>query len=101
MSFFAAFSYLAAYLISEHRLEIGETATPLAIVGVGAVIGSAMAGPVTAMERRAQVVAGCTVIGGLAAFVLFSFDISVWGTVGDVAPNSRFKAASSVSSMTI
>ncbi len=82
MSFYAAFSYLAAYLISEHGLEIGETAIPLAIVGVGVVVGSTMAGPVAAMERRAQVVAGCTVVGGLAALIFFSFDINVWGTVG-------------------
>ena len=82
MSFYAAFSYLAAYLISEHGLEIGETAIPLAIVGIGVVIGSTMAGPVAAMERRAQMVAGCTVVGGLAALIFFSFDINVWGTVG-------------------
>ena len=82
MSFFAAFSYLAAYLISEHGLEIGETAIPLAIVGVGVVVGSTLAGPVAAMERRSQMVAGCTVIGGLAALIFFSFDINVWGTVG-------------------
>ena len=82
MAFYAAISYLAAYLISEHGFSVGETAVPLAIVGIGVVIGSMMAGSVAALRRRAQIVAGCAVVGGLAAFLLFSFDISAWGTVG-------------------
>ncbi|MQG30915.1 MAG: MFS transporter, partial [SAR202 cluster bacterium] len=59
MAFYATFSYLAAFLISEHGLSVGETAVPLAIVGIGVVVGSTMAGFVSAMNRRAQVVAGC------------------------------------------
>lgn len=82
MAFYATISYLAAYLISEHGFSVGETAIPLAIVGVGVVIGSVMAGSVAAMRRRAQIVAGSAVVGGLAAFLLFSFDVTVWGTVG-------------------
>jgi len=82
MAFYANISYLAAYLISEHGFSVGETAIPLAIVGVGVVIGSVMAGSVAAMRRRAQIVAGSAVVGGLAAFLLFSFDVTVWGTVG-------------------
>lgn len=82
MAFYAIISYLAAYLISEHGFSVGETAIPLAIVGVGVVIGSVMAGSVAAMRRRAQIVAGSAVVGGLAAFLLFSFDVTVWGTVG-------------------
>ena len=82
MAFYATVSYLAAYLISEHGFSVGETAVPLAIVGIGVVIGSMMAGSVAALRRRAQIVAGCAVVGGLAAFLLFSFDISAWGTVG-------------------
>ncbi len=82
MAFYATFSYLAAYLISEHGLGVGETAIPLAIVGVGVVIGSTMAGSVAAMKRRAQVVAGCSLAGGLAALLFFSVDITAWGTVG-------------------
>ena len=82
MAFYATISYLAAYLISEHGFSVGETAVPLAIVGIGVVIGSMMAGSVAALRRRAQIVAGCAVVGGLAAFLLLSFDISAWGTVG-------------------
>ena len=82
MAFYATISYLAAYLISEHGLSVGETAVPLAIVGIGVVVGSAMAGSVAASDRRTQVVAGCAVAGGLASFVLFTFDISAWGAVG-------------------
>ena len=82
MAFYATFSYLAAFLISEHGLSVGETAVPLAIVGIGVVVGSTMAGFVSAMNRRAQVVAGCSVAGGLAVLVVFSVGITAWGTVG-------------------
>ena len=82
MAFYATLSYLAAFLISEHGLSVGETAVPLAILGIGVVVGSTMAGPVAAMNRRAQVVADCSVAGGLAALVVFSVDITAWGTVG-------------------
>ena len=82
MAFYGTFSYLAAYLISEHGLGVGETAVPLAIVGIGVVVGSTMAGSVAAMKRRAQVMAVCAMIGGLASFFLFTFDLTAWGTVG-------------------
>ena len=82
MAFYATFSYLAAFLISEHGLSVGETAVPLAIVGIGVVVGSTMAGFVSTMNRRAQVVAGCSVAGGLAVLVVFSVGITAWGTVG-------------------
>ena len=82
IAFYGTFSYLAAYLISEHGLSVGETAEPLAIVGVGVVIGSFTAGLVVVLKRRAQVVAACALAGGLASLFLFSFDLSAWGTVG-------------------
>jgi len=81
MAFYGTFSYLAAYLISRHGMGVGETAVPLAIVGIGVVVGSTMAGSIVAMRRRAQVMAACAMIGGLASFFLFSFDITSWGTV--------------------
>ena len=82
MAFYATISYLAAYLINAHGFSVGDTAIPLAIVGIGVVAGSTMAGSVAAMKRRAQLVAGCAAVGGLAAWLLFSFDIGAWGTVG-------------------
>ena len=82
MAFYATFSYLAAYLISEHGFSVGATAIPLAIAGVGGVVGSIMAGSVANMRRRAQMVAGSAVVGGLAAWLLFSFDVTAWATVG-------------------
>ena len=81
MAFYATISYLAAYLISEHGMSLGQTAIPLAIVGIGVVIGSTMAGSVAALNRRAQVVATCAVTGGLASLLMFSVDLSPWGTV--------------------
>ena len=82
IAFYGTFSYLAAYLISDHGFSVGETAVPLAIVGVGVVIGSFAAGSVVVLKRRAQVVAGCALAGGVASLLLFIFDLSAWGTVG-------------------
>ena len=82
IAFYATFSYLAAFLISEHGLSIGATAVPLAIVGIGVVVGSTVAGSVASMGPRAQVVSGCALTGGLASLLLFSFDLTAWGTVG-------------------
>ena len=62
-------------------MSLGQTAIPLAIVGIGVVIGSTMAGSVAALNRRAQVVATCAVTGGLASLLMFSVDLSPWGTV--------------------
>ncbi|MDA0262708.1 MAG: MFS transporter [Chloroflexi bacterium] len=82
VAFYGTISYLAAFLISEHGLSVGETAAPLAVVGIGVVVGSTMAGTVSAMERRAQVLAGCVLAGGLAFLVLFALDLGAWGSVG-------------------
>ena len=67
IAFYWTFSYLAAYLISEHGFSFGETAAPLAIVGMGVLIGSFTVGSVVMLKRRAQVVAGCALAGGLAS----------------------------------
>ncbi|MDA1127599.1 MAG: MFS transporter [Chloroflexi bacterium] len=80
-AFYGTLSYLAAFLISKHGMSVGETAVPLAIVGVGVVVGSSLAGPVTGLRKRARVVAICAVTGGLASLVLFSTDMPICGTV--------------------
>ena len=67
IAFYWTFSYLAAYLISEHGFSFGETAAPLAIVGMGVLIGSFTVGSVVMLKRRAQVVAGCALAGGLTS----------------------------------
>ena len=77
-AFYATISYLAAFLISKHGMSIGETALPLAIVGLGVVAGSSLAGPVTGLKKRARVVALCAIGGGLASLFLFSTDMPVW-----------------------
>ncbi len=46
MAFFGLSGYLAAYLIDSYNINLAQVAIPLAIVGVGRVIGSYMAGPV-------------------------------------------------------
>ncbi len=81
MAFYASISYLAAYLINSHGLSIGQTAIPLAIAGIGVVIGSMAAGFISALRRRSQVVSACALLGGLASLLMFSIDLSAWGTV--------------------
>ncbi|HCP23345.1 MAG TPA: hypothetical protein DIT90_04370 [Dehalococcoidia bacterium] len=81
MAYYGTMAYLAAFLINEHGLSVGKTALPLAIVGVGVVIGSSMAGTITAMNKRYLAVAVFAVAGGLASLVLYSLDMPVWATV--------------------
>ena len=81
IALFALFSYLSTYLISTYAMSVGEVALPLAIVGVGWMIGSYMAGPVANRRNRMPVVAVCSVISGIAALFLLSFEPSVWVTV--------------------
>ncbi len=81
MAYYGTMAYLAAFLINEHGLSVGKTALPLAIVGVGVVIGSSMAGTITAMNKRYLAVAVFAMAGGLASLVLFSLDMPVWATV--------------------
>ena len=81
IAFYAVIGYLAAFLIDTYGMSVGETALPLAVVGLGAVIGSLWGGVITNHRRRLNFVSGCALAGGATALVLFTVDPSIWVTV--------------------
>ena len=81
IAFYAVIGYLAAFLIDTYGMSVGETALPLAVVGLGAVIGSLWGGVIANHRRRLNFVAGCALAGGATALVLFTVDPSIWVTV--------------------
>ncbi len=81
MAFFALFSYLSAYLIDTYQMSVGALALPLAIVGIGTMIGSYIGGPVANRKDRMPLIAASAVAGGLAALLLFSIEVPVWVAV--------------------
>jgi predicted MFS family arabinose efflux permease len=81
IAFYAVIGYLAAFLIESYDMSVGETALPLAVVGIGAVVGSLWGGVIASHKKRLGFVAGSTLAGGAAALVVFAVDPSVWATV--------------------
>ena len=81
IAFYAVIGYLAAFLIDTYGMSVGETALPLAVVGLEAVIGSLWGGVIANHQRRLNFVAGCALAGGATALVLFTVDPSIWVTV--------------------
>lgn len=62
-------------------MSVGDTAIPLAIVGLGAVVGSLWAGMFASHRKRLKFVACTAFTGGAAATILFAIDPSIWATV--------------------
>ncbi|MDA1127601.1 MAG: MFS transporter [Chloroflexi bacterium] len=78
IAFFALFSYSAAYLIDAYDINLGEVALPLAIIGIGPVVGSYIAGIVGNWNNRVLFICACSLAGGLAASMLFLIDVPIW-----------------------
>ena len=78
MVYFAMFSYLAAYLTETYGKSTGDTALPLALVGLGAILGAFVGSVVAGRAARLAVASACSLGGGIAAVVLFSAGISEW-----------------------
>ncbi len=78
MVYFAMFSYLAAYLTETYGKSTGDTALPLALVGLGAILGAFIGSVVAGRAARLAVASACSLGGGIAAVVLFSAGISEW-----------------------
>ena len=78
MVYFAIFSYLAAYLTETYGKSTGDTALPLALVGLGAILGAFVGSVVAGRAARLAVASACSLGGGIAAVVLFSAGISEW-----------------------
>jgi len=81
MVYFAMFSYLAAYLTESYGKSTAATALPLALVGLGAVMGAFIGSIVAGRAARLAVTTACCLGGGIAAVVLFSTGISEWVVV--------------------
>ena len=65
---------MATYLINAHGLNVGTVALPLALVGMGTVIGSYIGSPVANREDRMALISISAIAGGVAALALFSLD---------------------------
>ena len=81
IGFYAVVGYVAAYLIDTYGLSVGETAVPMAVVGLGAVVGSLWSGVIASHGSRLNFVAGSALAGGAAATLVFAIDPSIWATV--------------------
>lgn len=81
MTFFAMFTYLAAYLVQVYRMPAGETALALALVGGGALAGNVIGGRVAGHPHRLLLLAVSLLVGGMVAGVSFTVSASAWMTV--------------------
>ena len=81
MAYIALFSYLAAYLIKTYDMSVGAIAVPLALVGIGTVVGSYIGGPLANRKDRMPLMAISSLAGGAAALLLYLIEVPVWAAV--------------------
>ena len=81
IAYMAIFSYLATYLIDDYGVSVSAVAIPLAVVGIGGVVGSYIGGTVATRPDRMSLIAASAIGGGVAAAALFSVDLPVWAVV--------------------
>lgn len=81
IAFMGLFSYLATYLIDDYDMSVGATALPLAVVGIGTVVGSYIGGYVATRSDRMPLIAASALVAGGASAALFSMDLPVWAVV--------------------
>jgi len=81
MAFIGVFSYLAANLIQTYGLTAGETVLPLALAGLGVIVGGFIGGRIAGHHRRLAFLAIASLICGLLAVLVFSVQVSPWLTV--------------------
>lgn len=80
-AFSGILTYLAVYLIETYSMHAGETALPLALAGLGVIVGSFIGGRVAGLARRLRVVACSILLGGLVVPFVFVTAASPWVTV--------------------
>lgn len=78
---FGLFTYLAAYLIHTYGMRTGDTAFPLALVLLGALVGSLLGGAVAGRAWRIGGGALALASGGVLVGVAFLAGVSLWFTV--------------------
>jgi len=78
---FALFTYLATFLVRASGMRERETALPLAVALLGAMVGSLLGGTVAGRPWRIGAVALTLLVGGVFAGMVFAVVLSPWLTV--------------------
>lgn len=75
IAYFGFATYFAAYLIVGHDLSTGQTAIPVAIIGVGTVVSPAVVGYMADSRHRSKVMPIGLAISGVLAYLIFAVDL--------------------------
>jgi len=78
MALFGLMTYFAAYMMKSYSWDEANTAPGLALLGVGAVIGSFAGGLIAGRARRLDWLAAISLAGGVVAGLLFALGASAW-----------------------
>ena len=78
MALFGLMTYFAAYMMESYGWDEANTAPGLALLGVGAVIGSFAGGFIAGRARRLDWLAAISLAGGVVAGLLFASGASAW-----------------------
>ncbi|MEC9272181.1 MAG: MFS transporter, partial [Chloroflexota bacterium] len=78
MALFGLMTYFAAYMIESYAWDEASTAPGLALLGVGAVIGSIAGGFIAGRARRLECLAAISLAGGAVTGLLFALGASAW-----------------------
>jgi MFS transporter, DHA1 family, inner membrane transport protein len=81
MAAFGMFSYLAAYLMQTYHMPAGDTALPLALAGIGVILGGFVGGRVADQRDRLVWFTMSCLGSGLLAALVFTVRVSPWATV--------------------
>jgi len=78
MALFGLMTYFAAHMMESYGWDEASTAPGLALLGVGAVIGSFAGGLIAGRARRLDWLAAISLAGGVGAGLLFASGASAW-----------------------
>ena len=78
MALFGLMTYFAAHMMESYGWDEASTAPGLALLGVGAVIGSFAGGLIAGRARRLDWLAAISLAGGVVAGLLFALGASAW-----------------------
>jgi predicted MFS family arabinose efflux permease len=78
IALFGLMTYFAAHMIEGYGWNEASTAPGLALLGVGAVIGSFAGGFIAGRARRLDWLAAISLVGGVVAGLLFALGTSAW-----------------------
>src|SRR5439155_289677 len=78
MASIGIFTYFVAFLVTGYGLRPGATALPLALVGVGAMLGSLIGGRVAGRPQRLLIAGLGLATGGIGVGLAFASGLSPW-----------------------